>query len=111
MNQQRSPCPWDPERLELATTPERAGWILDLLLQQGEKTLAVMQDAAGDDAVQQWRRAAHGLAGSALNLGMDDLAALCREDEASTATQAQRDMLREGIRYELARIVAYKHSL
>ena len=104
-------CPWDPLRLELISTPERAWLILDLLLQQGEKTLATMEASACDTQAEQWRRAAHGLAGSAANLGMERLAGCCLEDPVRTATEAQRSALREGIRSELARIAAYKHSL
>lgn len=105
-------CPWDPERLELAASSStRMRAILDLLLKQGQRTLTIMQATEDDALVNEWRRAAHGLAGSALNLGMERLAHFCREDAASTATAAQRYALREGIRAELQRISTYKLTL
>lgn len=108
----RTSCPWDVERLEsMGISDEHALAVIDMLLQQGQKTIAAMQLAPSDMQVQEWRRAAHGLAGSALNLGMQPLAAYCQQDVESTATEAQRHALCEAIRTELQRIAAYKQSL
>ena len=105
-------CPWDPERMAMAaSSPARARAIINILLQQGELTLGIMQATENSGMVEEWRRAAHGLAGVALNLGMDDLAQCCREDTESTATAQQRSELRARIHNELERIRIYKLTM
>ncbi|MFM9890695.1 MAG: ATP-binding protein [Rickettsiales bacterium] len=98
--------PMDVARLLMVTedSTEQAE-LLALFLNISDRFLKTMRTARREEEFSDWKAAAHSLKGSAANLGMKPLEALCRSAEkAASATYGERSMLLQQIESEMQRI-------
>lgn len=89
----------------LAENDAEAQEVLDVFFRITEEKLLLMNKAGEQN---EWSRGAHYLKGSAANLGMHDLAAVCAQAEYVPADdEAKKTRMLAAIRHELQRIVEY----
>lgn len=96
----------DRERFRLtAETPEEIAEVLALFMQIAQEKLDTM--TASHDS-QVWRHGAHYLKGSAANLGMTALAAVCQHwENTPPVTHEQHEQAAASIRHEITRVQQY----
>jgi CheY-like chemotaxis protein len=107
--QKNTSPPVDFNRLQLvAETETDKAALLTLFFRLAKEFIAIMENARRNEEFTRWRDAAHSLKGSAGNLGMIALVAICQESEMATSlTYDQRTGLLTQIKCEIENIKAY----
>ncbi len=86
--------------------------LFDIFLSSGAESIAAMRSSYQPEAAEQWRKAAHALKGTSLNLGAERLGKLCKEgqDNADASPEQKQQML-AAIEAEYARVEAFLQNI
>ena len=108
-----SSSPLDINRLRLiAETPEEEKTILKLFLEVAEQKLMAMQNSRRSHEIEDWKKAAHYLKGSASNLGMTRLSEIASKAERTqNHTYIEATNMVASMRAELEIIRAYLNKM
>jgi len=104
-----SPPPVDVERLHIvAETDAEKATILEIFFRIAMETMAALQTAVSNNNPVQWKKSAHHLKGSAVNLGMNILAQkLERAETGGEFSPEACDSQLQDIAYEIEHVKSY----
>ncbi len=109
----------EPPAIDLTNLHEMTGndavlekELFDIFLASGAECIAALRDSFAPAAAEQWRKSAHALKGTSLNLGAEKLGKLCRQaqDNPAAAPEEKQQIL-TAIETEYAKVENFLQNL